>query len=137
MNLRGMNLTLRRLALVSLLPAVAVLGLAQHNPLEPGQKMATGPEVSFELNWEVANPQWFAVSVTSTGESSYRSQSQTKKGDAPGDPYSLKFVASEPTRTKIFELARSLNYFRGNFETKYKVAKTGDKTLIYRDGAND
>jgi len=125
----------RLFLLVSLFSVLATSSQAQ-NPLEPGQKLSSGTEVNFELKWDVADPQWFAVSVASNGESSYSSEPQAKKADA-GDPYSLKFVTSEPTRAQIFELTKSLNYFKGNFETKYKVAKTGDKTLTYRDGAHE
>ena len=46
----------------------------------------------------------------------------------------MDFIASETTRAKIFELTKELNYFHGEFESKYKVANTGDKTLTYRNG---
>lgn len=107
---------------------------AQENPLDPSTPNAPIRQVVFEFNWRLVDPQWYQISVEPTGRATYESKPQTKEGETPGDPYILRFIASEPTRVKIFELARALNYFRGNFESKYKVARTGDKTLTYRDG---
>jgi len=44
---------------------------------------------------------------------------------------------TDANRQKIFDLAKKLDYFQGNFEAKQKnIAKTGQKTLGYhgRDG---
>ena len=47
----------------------------------------------------------------------------------------VEFTASEPTREKIFQLAKEANYFQGDFDFKKgRIARTGDKTLIYQDG---
>jgi hypothetical protein len=116
---------------------LGAVGQSQQNPLEPGHKNAPVAEVNFELNWRQADPQFYTINVESTGDSSYQSQPQTKEGDTPGDPFMLKFIASEATRAKIFELAEALHYFQGNFESKYKVAQTGTKTLQYRDGQKE
>jgi hypothetical protein len=121
-------------ALLVFISALSVATLAQQNPLEPGKSKAVGAEVGFELNWAAADPQWFAISVAENGQASYQSKPGAKKSDTGADPYSLNFVASQPTRTKIFELAKELNFFQGKFESKYKVAKTGDKTLSYSAG---
>ena len=43
---------------------------------------------------------------------------------------------TDANRQKIFELARKLEYFQGNFEAKQKnIAKTGQKTLEYHGRA--
>lgn len=129
--------TLRQFGLIAFFLAGLLVSAQAQNPLEPGHKNAPVAEVTFELNWRQANPQYYSISVESTGDASYQSQPQTKEGDTPGDPYMLKFIASEPTRTKIFDLAEALGYFKGKFETKYKVAQTGTKTLTYRDGQKE
>lgn len=124
--------TIRLLAIAVLL--LSFQAFSQQNPLEPGRTDAPVAMVSFELHWKAADPQWYIINVESTGRASYQSQPRTETNETPGDPYMLKFTASQPSRTKIFEAAKALNYFQGSFESKYKVARTGDKTLTYRDG---
>ena len=52
------------------------------------------------------------------------------------EPYSSKFVASDTTRQRIFDLARALNYFKGNYDYKKgKIAFTGRKVLAYVDSS--
>jgi hypothetical protein len=125
---------LRRLVPAALILLMGIPCIAQQNPLDPNHPNAPIPQVTFELNWRVADPQYYKISVEPTGDASYQSQPLTQDGSMPGDPYILRFIASEPTRTKIFELAQELNDFKGNFETKKKVAQTGIKTLTYRFG---
>ncbi len=110
---------------------------AQDNALIPGQKQAVRPVVTFELNWAQADPHWYKISIESDGPASYQSQPKADSPQTEGDPYVVRFVASEPTRTKVFQLARELNFFSGNFESKLKVARTGDKTMSYKDDARD
>jgi hypothetical protein len=51
-----------------------------------------------------------------------------------GDPYITKFVVSDPARTRIFQLAKKLRYFKDDFEyRKGRLANTGIKTLYYTD----
>ena len=130
----GIKLNCQVLVGVVLLFGLLTPASAQQNPLEPGRKTAPVSEVDFELNWRQADPQYYKIAVESAGDSSYQSQPQVKEGDTLGDPFMLKFITSEATRTKIFQLAQELNYFQGKFESKYKVAQTGTKTLTYREG---
>lgn len=118
--------------LILLVCCTPVLG--QENPLNPEHPSAPIPQVTFELNWRAADPQWYQISIEPTGRASYESQPRINEGDTPGDPFVLRFIASEPTRTKIFQLAKDLNHFGGSFESKHPVARTGDKTLTYRFG---
>lgn len=117
-----------------LLLALGAFSVAQEYPLEPGHQDTSSAVVTFELNWPVSNPQSYVISVEPTGRASYRSQPRAEEKGNSEDPFTMDFIASEPTRTKIFELAKELNYFQGEFETKYKVANTGNKTLTYRNG---
>ncbi len=109
----------------------------QSIPLNPGHTETPIPTVTFELNWRQADPRWYLISVDSTGYASYRSEPRTEPNETPGDPFELRFTASEPTRTEVFQLAQQLNDFKGNFESKSKVAQTGIKTLTYRQGSED
>lgn len=104
--------------------------------LEPGQTADQKPPViSFSCNFPQLTPPFYNIAIESSGRAEYKS---TPKPRNEGDPYELKFLASETTRARLFELARQLNYFQGNYEYgKGKVAFTGDKTLTYRNGAGE
>lgn len=133
--MNGAIKTILRSWLWILLVTVAAPLLAQQNPLDPGKPDAPVPQITFELRWRAADPQWYQVSIEPTGPASYQSQPQAQDSDTPSDPYVLRFIASEATRTRIFAMAKDLNYFQGNFESKNnKIARTGDKTLTYRFG---
>jgi hypothetical protein len=102
-------------------------------PREP-QFQKDSPIINFTLDFPGGSPPFYNIAIDTTGRAEYKS-TPTK---SPGDPYLLKFTASESTRARLFELARQLNYFRGNFNyTKNKVAFTGNKTLAYQDGADE
>jgi hypothetical protein len=100
---------------------------------QPQQQFPNAPQVTFELTWRAADPQWFQVAIDSTGRASYQSQAHTEPNETPGDPYMLKFTATETLRNQIFALAKELNYFRDDLSYKgsQRIADTGDKTLSY------
>lgn len=105
---------------------------------EPNALNATPavPTVTFILNWDKGDPNWYSVAIQSVGIATYRSTAGEREGVSDSDVYSVQFTASEETRQKIFELAKRANYFQGEFDYKKgKIAHTGDKTLIYQDGA--
>ncbi|MGZ4788737.1 MAG: hypothetical protein ACXVZX_09470, partial [Terriglobales bacterium] len=104
--------------------------------LEPDQTPEkTPPIITFTLNFPEFKPPFYNISVESSGRSEYKS---TPQPNNVGDPYLLKFVMSEPARTRLFEAARQLNFFRGNFEyTKSKVAFTGTKTLTFKNAKEE
>ncbi len=125
----------RCLFLLIVTVAMGCGAFAQTPDVEPGQKSAPMPVVSFELNWKVADPQWYAITIEPTGRTSYVSKPKPSEGDTPGDPFKLEFTATEETRQRVFELAKQANYFKGDFEYKGKnIAQTGVKTLTYKDG---
>jgi hypothetical protein len=128
-------MSLRRVApLLSLVLLIASVAVGQAPDVQPNRADAASPVVSFELSWREADPQWYSVSVSSTGAASYRSQPHVQDHETAGDPFSMEFTATEETRAKIFELAKALNHFQGDFEFKGNIAKTGTKTLTYREG---
>jgi hypothetical protein len=105
-------------------------------PNQPGDKPV--PQVAFDLVFPGVTPSHYSVAVQSTGRAAYRSDdlgTQGKQSSAAGEPYLLEFTVSEPTRTRIFQLAQQTNYFQGDFNyTKTRVADTGTKTLSYSEG---
>lgn len=103
--------------------------------LNPGTDSAPIPIVMFDFVWSSVNPGHYAIAVDSTGTAAYRSDETGQDSQTPGVPYILKFQVSEPTRSRIFELANEVNHFRGNFDyTKGRIAQTGTKTLTYMEG---
>jgi len=101
----------------------------------PQKETAVIPAVDFTLDFPGGEPSHFSILVKSTGEASYESrplpETQTR---IAGDPYLVKFTISQRTRTRIFELAKALNHFQGNFDyRKHRIANTGTKTVSYTD----
>jgi len=105
---------------------------SQDPALNPnGNQPPVAPTVTFKLDWPGAEPESYALSIDSTGKGAYESRGGSKY---VGIPYSVKFTASGATCDRIFEAARDLNYFKGNFDyRKGKIAFTGTKTLSYSD----
>ncbi len=80
-------------------------------------------------------PPYYSVAVESTGRTTYYS---TPKSSNSGDPYTSRFTLSPDTQKRVFDIARQLNYFQGNFDyKKSKIAFTGTKTLSFKNGKED
>ena len=95
------------------------------------------PTVTFEFAWPGADPAHYALAVDSTGRAAYRDDDPAADSQT-GDPYLYKFVVSEPTRSRIFQLAQQAHYFQGDFDYKKgRIAQTGIKTLSYREGPGE
>lgn len=121
-----------RWMLVSSLALLALGLTAQVPDLHPQRTFTPEPIVSFSLELPGSVPPYYSISVESTGTAAYRSS--PIPGDMEGDPYIMKFVVSQPARTRIFELAKKLHYFKGDYEYhKGRLANTGIKTLYYTD----
>lgn len=118
---------------------LSAISFAQSHDVQPTytDESAAVPTISFELNWREADPQWYSVSISSTGVAIYKSQPHLQNNETAGDPFTMEFTATEETRIKIFQLAKAVNYFQGDFEFKGNIAKTGTKTLTYRDGTKE
>lgn len=127
--------TLNAIAVAASLLTIALSCWSQTPDLDPKSQASRVPVVIFDFNWTSSQPSHYVVAVDSTGTAAYRSDETAQSGEDKGDPYILKFVVSEPTRSKIFELAKDVNFFKGNFDfTKNRVAQTGTKTLTYTEG---
>jgi hypothetical protein len=99
----------------------------------PSVSVPAQPSVKFSFDWLRGDPwQKYTIEVQSDGKARFDG---TPHPDESNDtePYQQSFTMSEANRQKIFELARELNYFRGDFDSHRKnIANTGAKTLQYR-----
>src|SRR5581483_11677903 len=124
-QLHPMARSMRKFSIVFLFSLLCTSLIAQDsnphlNPDQVGQPEKTPPEISFTLDFPQSNPPFYNIAIDSTGRAEYKATPMPKN---QGDPYEVKFVASEPTRTRVFDLARQLSFFQGNFDyTKSKVA---------------
>ena len=131
---------------LALLLLVAAAAFAQTPNLEPRRPDNPAvPTVTFSFDWPSIEPHHYSVVVDSTGRAAYESltagglaaETVAEESDKPAEnePYDVKFTVSAATRNRIFELAKQLNYFQGDFDfKKHKVAFTGNKTLVYAEG---
>jgi hypothetical protein len=116
---------------------VGIFALFSLNSLARTTEVATAksgqavPTVTFTLDWPEAEPAHYVLTIDSSGAAAYQSTGGSKSG---GQPYSIKFTVSEGARSRVFDTARSLDYFSRDFEYKKgKIAFTGKKTLAYAD----
>jgi hypothetical protein len=120
-----------RAALVLFLGCFAVLW----NPLLDASDTAT---VTFFLDFPNSNPEHYSISVQSDGQASYECSGRISKDSDEADTYQTSFVFSDATRTRIFDLAAQAHYFSGKVDSgNKKLAFTGAKKLIYKDGQHD
>lgn len=102
---------------------------------QEAQPQKDAPIISFTMSFPQGTPPFYNMAVDSSGRAEYKS---TPQPNNQGDPYMLKFTASDATRTRLFELAKQLDFFRGSYDyTKSKVAFTGTKTLSFRNGKEE
>jgi hypothetical protein len=120
-------------ASVSLSAQVPVL-----DPRSPNDKPV--PVVTFEFTFAGANPPHYGIAVEAGGRAAYRSDdtAPTTPGEASGTPYLVKFVISRSNADRIFELAKSLNYLKGDYEYHGgRIANMGSKTLTFKNGETE
>jgi len=90
------------------------------------------PTVIFTSVLWSADPSYYSIAVDSTGTSTYQSAPESLA--RTGVPYSIEFHVSERTRRATFNLARQLDFFRGEVqEQQPSAAKSRVHTLIYHD----
>jgi hypothetical protein len=96
---------------------------------------AAPPIVVFSQAWPDAMPPYYSVAVESTGRTTYYS---TPKSANSGDPYTLRFTLSEDSQRRVFDIAKQLKYFQGDYDfKKSKIAFTGTKTLSFHNGKEE
>lgn len=112
--------------------------LAQVPVLEPRRPADKQPPViTFEFVLDGARPPHYGLAVEATGRAAYRSDDSVPetKGEESGTPYLVKFMVSSNNAERIFELAKALNYFQGDFDYRGgRIANMGAKTLTFKNG---
>jgi hypothetical protein len=98
-----------------LLAALAGLALA-----------ADGPRVSYTKTFPGSDPAYMAITVEQGGAVTYREA----KDEEPET-----FTLEADSLLAIFDLAGKLDHFKHPLESGLKVAKTGDKTFRWENGA--
>ncbi len=133
-------------ALVLLFVVFPGRGLAEESPspnLDQARARLVQPTVTFVFDFPRTRPEHFSITVDSTGKAVYESRDLVSTGDVisndperpPAEPYLASFQLSSSARSQIFEAARQLNYFQGDFDyRKHRIAKMGQKTLIWESG---
>jgi hypothetical protein len=96
------------------------------------QQSAPPASIRYSFDWAQGFPwQKYTMNVQSDGKAHFEGTPQAD-GSYDTDPYEQDFTMSPTNRQKIFDYARWLNYFQGDFDSHLKhVAKTGTKTLQY------
>jgi hypothetical protein len=110
------------IVLLLLLPAVA------QQPAAPAQ-----PSVTFDFEWSQGIPwQTYSITVRADGNTHFQGTPAPDEAGGDTDPFQQDFTMSEVNRSKIFDLAKKLNYFQSDFDSHLKrIAQTGSKTLAY------
>ena len=122
----------RKTCLVVLLTALCLpvfAGQEQNGPQNPPV-----PTITFDLYWEAADPQNYRITADSTCAAHYVSRSPTKPDESQEPEYKIDFTMSPANCNRLFQIAKELNYFKGDFDYKqHRIANTGRKTLRYAD----
>lgn len=117
--------------------ALAVLLLflpASSASAQPGAAPTAEPaSVWFKFYWNEGLPwQSYSVQVQTDGKTHFEGNPNPSEG-GDTDPVEEDFTMSEANRQKVFDAARKLNYFQGDFDSHIKhIAQTGSKTLTYK-----
>ena len=112
-------------------------GLAPaQNAASPPDSAPALPSVTFTQAFPRTDPAYFSLRIDSAGHAAYESRRVEGQPGQPelGEPNRVEFEVSQATVRRIFELARSLDYFQGDWDfKKHRIADTGRKTLAYSD----
>jgi hypothetical protein len=91
------------------------------------------PTVTFSCDFPGSDPEHYSISIRSDGHSTYESDGKLN-GQSEAVAFHRDFTISEPTRSRVFDLAKRAHYFEGKIDSgKKNIASSGMKTLAYRD----
>jgi hypothetical protein len=91
--------------------------------------------VVFSLDFPASDPEHYSISVRSDGHATFECLARTSPDSDEREAYQSEFDFSSTTRARIFDLAAQAHYFQGNIDSgNHKLAFTGTKKLVYRDG---
>lgn len=101
-------------------------------------RAADPANVTFSLDFPNSSPEHYSISVDSSGQAHYESSGKITADSEDRDTYQTDFTFSDATRARIFDLAAQAHYFTGKVDSgNKKLAFTGSKKLIYKDGQRD
>ena len=93
--------------------------------------------VQFKFDFPGSNPAHYEITIQNDGHDYYTSNGDLGNSTSP-DSTPFEFSISEKTRQEIFDFAKKANYFGGKVDSgNTKIANTGVKTLVYKDGSHD
>jgi hypothetical protein len=94
--------------------------------------------VTFSLDFPNSDPEHYSIVVQSDGHGHYRCSARISADSEDRDTYETEFIFSDATRARIFDLAGQSHYFSGKVDSgNRKVAFTGAKKLVYKDGQRE
>jgi hypothetical protein len=115
------------------LPLVVLLLALSASAQQEAAPAVSQPAVTFNFDWGKGIP-WrtYSITVREDGNTHFQGTPAPDKAGGDTDVFEQDFTMSEANRSKIFDLAKKLNNFHGEFETRLKgIAQTGRKTLEY------
>ena len=106
--------------------------LLAQNPQVKTRSGSRFPTVIFTSVLWNADPASYSIAVDAAGTATY--QSAPESIERTGVPYAIRFHVSDRTRRTIFNLVRTLDYFRGEIQVEQaSTAKDKARILMYRD----
>jgi len=119
------------LTVIPILLVVCIMGVCQD--LNPQTRSAgLFPTVVFSCSRGGASSPYYSIAIDSTGNATY--QSIPNSVARTGAPYTMEFLASNPTRTQIFGMIESLHFLRGlGNDPKFNVVSSSH-TLVFTEG---
>jgi hypothetical protein len=94
--------------------------------------------VTFSLDFPNSDPEHYSIAVQSDGHAHYECSGKISADSDDRETYQIEFTFSDATRTRIFELAAQAHYFSGKIDSgSHKIAFTGAKKLVYKDGQRE
>lgn len=104
---------------VRLLPSLAIFSLAL--------AAADAPRIVYSKSFPGSSPPYMEISLDRDGSAVYK--------DAPDDEQPMRFRLKEDEAEQIFTLAAKLDKFNRKLESGLPVAKMGEKTFRWEEGA--
>jgi hypothetical protein len=94
--------------------------------------------ITFSLDFPNSDPERYSITVRSDGTASYECSARISTDSDDRETYQTEFKFSEATRARIFDLAAQAHFFSSKVDAdKRKIAFTGAKKLVYKDGSRE
>jgi hypothetical protein len=94
--------------------------------------------VTFSLDFPNSDPEHYSIAVQSNGDGHYECSAKISESSDERETYQTDFTFSDATRARIFDLTAQAHYFAGKVDSgNRKLAFTGAKKLIYKDGLHE